>query len=563
MDATSKAGSGQGLTCSSAKAEGTTIAFVATSFQSCLIKNAPFDDPLSENERPLVPHLRDVKTLAKTPSSEIRIITVFTDSRTPCSGKPTSMAFPQHMSLSSPLSPSRPFSLLFKASITSPKLPFKTSRVAFKVLAWSYSSPMATEQAMLEAVAQTEGNSLPCVRSYENDMARLSLAGAVGFEQALTAAAADGGEAATEHINSRLSAMVVETVFPGPDDEHSTVSTRLFLPARKVKEKARKLRSSLSEDILSSTNSRNILAMTFRQVVMQKLWNFELVVFVPGSQRNMDDLGSLREQVAASFSLSSSDEKVISRLAEAVCTLALDSMQEEFLRGSSGKTLDGFFNWFPKPKQFMSKDSSVVIFRYADEIVENSKSLLDRFNMVRAKFTLTNKKLRRSAWPSLMHSKLEKIGGSEFSAWASEYVPAYRIEIDADRLPDLQFEGWKRTMENKWEVFLTHSQMVGLANIVDMYFEDVYTLPTKQLSCDGVKDPKKLSKMQGFSLFGFLRTILVTASFLLSVGVIVKLRLPHLYTSIRRVTGEHHVLASSGSDDGEVKLPSSEASEVI
>jgi len=166
------------------------------------------------------------------------------------------------------------------------------------------------------------------------------------------------------------------------------------------------------------------------------------------------------EQVAASFSLSSSDEKVISRLAEAVCTLALDSIQEEFLRGSSGKTRDGFFNWFPKPKQFMSKDSSVVIFRYADEIAENSKSLLDRFNMVRAKFTLTNKKLMRSAWPSLMHSKLERIGGPEFSAWASEYVPAYRIEIDADRLTDLKFEGWRRTMENKWEVFLTHSQMV-------------------------------------------------------------------------------------------------------
>lgn len=414
---------------------------------------------------------------------------------------------------------------------------------------------------MLEAVAQTEGNSLPCVRSYENDMARLSLAGAVGFEQALTAAAADGGEAAAEHINSGLSAMVVETVFPDPDDEHSTVSTRLFLPARKVKEKARKLRSSLSEDILSNTNSRNILAITFRQVVLQKLWNFELVVFVPGSHRNMDDLGSLRE-VAASFSLSSSDEKVISRLAEAVCTLALDSVQEEFLRGSSGKTLDGFFNWFPKPKQFMSKDSSVVIFRYADELVENSKSLLDRFNMVRAKFTLTNKKLRRSAWPSLMHSKLEKIGGSEFSAWASEYVPAYRIEIDADRFTDLKFEGWKRTVENKWEVFLAHSQMVGLANIVDMYFEDVYTLPSKQLSCDVVKDPKKLSKkMQGFSLFGFLRAILITASFLLSVGMIVKLRLPHLYNSIRRDTGEHHILASSKSDDGQVELPSSEASE--
>lgn len=62
-----------------------------------------------------------------------------------------------------------------------------------------------------------------------------------------------------------------------------------------MKEKARKLRSSLPDDLLSSTNSRNILAMTFRQVVVQELWNFELAMFRPGSQRNMEDLGSPRE----------------------------------------------------------------------------------------------------------------------------------------------------------------------------------------------------------------------------------------------------------------------------
>lgn len=407
---------------------------------------------------------------------------------------------------------------------------------------------------MLEAVAQAEGNPLPCVRSYENDMARLSLSGAVAFEQALTAAAADGGKAAGEHVSSGLPAMVIETVYPGPDDEHSTVSTRLFLPARKVKEKARKLRSSLSEDILSSTNSRNILAMTFRQVVIQQLWNYDLAIFVPGSQRNMEDLGSQRE-VAASFSLSSSDERVISRLAEAVCILALDSTQEEFMNGSSGKALDGFFNWFSKPKQFTSNDSSVVIFRYEDEIVENAKSLLEKFNMVRAKYKMTNKKLRRSAWPSLMHSKLEKIGGPEFSIWAREYVPAYRVEIDADRLTDLKLEGWKRTTGNKWEIFLTHSQMVGLGNIIDMYFEDVYTLPSKQLSCDVDGNPKKLSrKMQRFSLFGFLRTLLITASFVLTVGLMVKLWLPRLYNLRRRDPGEHQLLASSESVHGEVHL---------
>ena len=62
-----------------------------------------------------------------------------------------------------------------------------------------------------------------------------------------------------------------------------------------MKEKESKLRISLPDDILSSTTSTNMLAMTFRQVVVQELWNFELAIFVPGSRRNMEDLGKLRE----------------------------------------------------------------------------------------------------------------------------------------------------------------------------------------------------------------------------------------------------------------------------
>ena len=67
------------------------------------------------------------------------------------------------------------------------------------------------------------------------------------------------------------------------------------MPARKVSERAKKLRRSISEDMLLSTTSRNILAMTFRQVVLEQLWSFELVVFRPGSERNMEDLENPRE----------------------------------------------------------------------------------------------------------------------------------------------------------------------------------------------------------------------------------------------------------------------------
>lgn len=67
------------------------------------------------------------------------------------------------------------------------------------------------------------------------------------------------------------------------------------MPAKKVKEKAIRLKRSFKEDVLSGTMSQNILSMTFRQVVLQQIWNFELVLFRPGTERNMKDLENPRE----------------------------------------------------------------------------------------------------------------------------------------------------------------------------------------------------------------------------------------------------------------------------
>ena len=77
------------------------------------------------------------------------------------------------------------------------------------------------------------------------------------------------------------------------------------MPARKVSERAKKLRRSISEDMLLSTTSRNILAMTFRQIVLEQLWSFELVVFRLGSERNMEDLKTRERVVTLSYVLSS------------------------------------------------------------------------------------------------------------------------------------------------------------------------------------------------------------------------------------------------------------------
>ncbi|MBA0598118.1 hypothetical protein Gorai_007896 [Gossypium raimondii] len=437
------------------------------------------------------------------------------------------MAFTHSLSL--------PFSIQFPShspqKFTSfPKLPFRNPKIPFLILSRSSPKPApSTEQEALKFIADSDGTTLPCVRTYENDLARLTLVGAVSFDQALTAAAADGGRAATEHVDSGIPAMVIETVFPGPTAKSATVSTRLFLPARKVKEKAQKLKKSFSEDIFSGTSSKNILAMTFRQVVMQKIWSFELILFRPGTERDMEDLENPRE-VPASFTLRSSEERVISVLGEVVCISALQSTEKHFLENLLGKTPSNFFRWFRKSKGIVSKDSSVVLHKvFEDEIVENARNLLESFNSSKESFNATDLRQKNYWWTHPLQSKLEKNGGHEFSAWTSEYIPAYRLEIDANTLKNVKFEGWRESNESRWQVLLTHSQMVGLADILDMYYEDVYTLPKKQLHSGMVANYNSLTKAKRNSSFlKVISSIIASGILLITISTISLFSFPYL-----------------------------------
>ncbi|CAN0911052.1 hypothetical protein LINGRAPRIM_LOCUS1397 [Linum grandiflorum] len=420
---------------------------------------------------------------------------------------------PSSCSSPSSISPlqSPPFLRRRKPTATSPFLlpyipPSKSRSYHFSAV--SCVSPRhLDQQEILRQVAESNDRILPCVRTFENDLARLSLVGAVSFEQALTAAAADGGRAAAEHIKSGEPAMVVETVFPGPADEHATVSTRLFLPADKVRAKARKLKASL-EDVLSGTSTKNILALTFRQVVLQKLWNFELVLFKPGIERDMEDLETPREVDAVSLVISSSDYDVISVLAEAVANAALLNTETNFLEGFVGRTSsNGFLSWFGKRKRIASKDSSVVIYQVLeDEIVGNVETLLEKFKLSQGEFSSMKRKGHKW-WTPSAETKLQGRGGAEFSNWMSEFVATYRLIVDADRVGDVKLEGWTKLPDNKFEVFLTHSQMVSLAEILDIYYEDAYSLPSKDLSCGSVANVANLSERKVSSWLSLNRIV--------------------------------------------------------
>ena len=142
--------------------------------------------------------------------------------------KPSSMAFIHPPALRIPLLTFQPHSSSTRILTFFPKLLFKNPRNSLYIVSCSTPKAIpATEQEVLDAIAESDEKSLPAVRSFENDLARLTMVGAIDVEQALTAAAADGGNTADEHIASGMAAMVVETVFPGASDEHSTVSTRL------------------------------------------------------------------------------------------------------------------------------------------------------------------------------------------------------------------------------------------------------------------------------------------------------------------------------------------------
>lgn len=177
------------------------------------------------------------------------------------------------------------------------------------------------------------------------------------------------------------------------------------------------------------------------------------------------------QQVPASFSLSSSDERAIAVLAEAICISALQSTERHFLDDILSKPSSNIFRWFRKPTRIASKDSSVIIYKlFEDEIIENAKTLLEDFNSTKEGYRPKKTESKHHWWMLSGQTELEKIGGPQFSAWTREYVPAYRLQIDTDILKNIKFEGWKKSTNNRWEVLLTHSQMVRHAFFTSLRF---------------------------------------------------------------------------------------------
>ncbi|XP_078431605.1 deneddylase [Wolffia australiana] len=392
----------------------------------------------------------------------------------------------------------------------------------------SINSASTSDEELLQALISAEGaedepkSHLPAVRTYENDLARFSLIGAVDLDQALIAAAADGGDTAREHLSSGLSTMVIETLYPG-SNPRSTVATRLFLPSREVKEKARQIKLRLSEDVFSGTTSRNILAMTFRQVMIHRVLSFELELFAPGVQRNMEDLSTPRE-ISSEISLSSENLSAIVALAEAICSCALDSTKSRYIQNKNGESASVFSGWFQKPRVYTSSDSMVCVYAIPeDEIIKTGQQNQVDFIAAKAKSAGEMGKKMQNWWGQPTYSRLCKIGGPALCEWANEYVPAYRLQINGEKLGDVKLRGWEKLAEDKWEVPLTHFQMVELADILDMFFEDQYTLPTKQLSSGLIAPLSGGNKNEGKFSWKLASAILLGGCLLVSLRIMAQI----------------------------------------
>ncbi|CAN6482701.1 unnamed protein product [Victoria cruziana] len=259
------------------------------------------------------------------------------------------------------------------------------------------------------------------------------------------------------------------------------------------------------------------------QVVIQRLWSFELALIQPGTQRDMNELGSPRE-VPIHCSLSSSDEKVLSALAEAICTCALENTKNFFGNKwgkSGGKTL----RWSRKRRKITSMDSSVCLHQFSyNEVTRNAKKLAEVLESTKRNSVLEVGKSRHAWWPLPAFSKVEVDGVSGFSTLVEEYVPAYNLQIDADKYKNVNFEGWQKSQDNRLEIILSHSQMVELADILDMYYEDPYTVPYKNLhyKVDSVS-PNNLKNKQSISIWKILSAVITSGVVVVVISALGKL----------------------------------------
>nr|XP_051221183.1 uncharacterized protein LOC127339362 [Lolium perenne] len=119
---------------------------------------------------------------------------------------------------------------------------------------------------------------------------------------------------------------------------------------------------------------------------------------------------------------------------------------------------------------------------------------------------------------------IEEIGGPDFVLLAHEFIPSYKLQINAAAFKNTELKGCHELANNRQEVLVSHFQLAELGNVLDMYFEDQFTLPGKTFHSHWNVEPSKIRKNNGYlnNLFAFL----AGSSVILIVGVLAQLYWP-------------------------------------
>ncbi|KAJ7555701.1 hypothetical protein O6H91_05G051200 [Diphasiastrum complanatum] len=291
-------------------------------------------------------------------------------------------------------------------------------------------------------------------------------------------------------------------------------------PSTLVIERAKASWHEKASSMYSSWALKNAIARAFEVVVMTELLKFELCIQSPGSFRNMTSLPNEKMNVVAR--LESSDLNALKGISETVFSYMMAGISQNFEeRGMESRS------WI-KPRFPWEKSHSLPTLKSAFQLLPLSETEISAHMDEKVKlFTLkeiasTEPVMASRIWWPIQKSTIlfisSKVIASE--SWIYDHVPVHRLVANLDVITADVQGGHKNG--SLWEMQLTHAQLVDLANLLDLYYEDRYTCQHKRLPNEHTVVPPYYSRSKGFLalpfkvLFGFVGAFMLVGLFILS-----------------------------------------------
>ena len=301
-------------------------------------------------------------------------------------------------------------------------------------------------------------------RTYRKSLASLRVTGEALSLQVNAALAADGGRTAAQELAQGKTMLVIETYNPGRFSEGSIVSTKLQAPTLSVLKRA-KLMPKKEKQLSPSGRA---FAIAFQAVRLLKLSKFELCFFKPGTMKGIDEY---KEGDVVGF-LEVFDASTLSEIAKGVCSYALASVKDNAeqrvnVKGFGSKL---FQNW-QKVKHTTVETSSVKISTLTEsEVLAHVEKIVQEKSLVGASMGLRQ---HRSWWDRPVATQAVVKTGVD-AQLVDEFVPAHALKF---KLPsnNLEAVGLQKTDDTSCTIHLTHTQMMDLADVLDLYCGDPYT----------------------------------------------------------------------------------------